>query len=79
MESDDRGLGRERWLFFCYRSYLLYCCYGVARCFIVHSAIYSLLSATKNKLFLVIFTRELQNSERIIKVTYMTTTRLVGT
>ena len=38
---------------------------------------YRLLIATNNKLFLVIFTRELQNLERKIQVTYMTSTGLV--
>ena len=51
------------------------------RCFIGHNAPttghYRLLIATNNKLFLVIFTRELQTLERMIQVTNMTSTRLV--
>ena len=63
-----------------YSSIRSHCCI-VAKCTISHSALttvhYRLLIATNNKLFLVIFTRELQNLERMIQVTYMTSTRLV--
>ena len=54
-------------------------CYVVAMWMICYNALttvhYRLLIATNNKLFLVIFTRELQNLERMIQVTYMTSTR----
>ena len=52
-----------------YSSIRSHCCI-VAKCTISHSALttvqYRLLIATNNKLFLVIFTRELQNLERMI-------------